>query len=111
MYVITHVLVCFEEIMATQAILVEKTVSITEFRKEPNKYFSGEPIAVLSNNKTAGYVLSPEAFQTMMTMLEKVSPEVRARFRPSKARLDAIAQKGSEILLQATEDDLADFAE
>jgi len=97
--------------MATQAILAEKTVSISDFRKEPSKYFVGEPVAVLSNNKTAGYVLSPEAFQAIMSLLESTSSESKAKFRPSKTRLEAIAQKGAELLSQASEDDLGDFSE
>jgi len=97
--------------MATQSILAEKTVSISDFRKEPSKYFIGEPVAVLSNNKTTGYVLSPEAFQAIMSLLENVSPETKANFRPSKARLEAIAKKGAELLSQASEDDLGDFSE
>lgn len=97
--------------MTTHVILAEKTVSITDFRTEPSKYFAGEPVAILSNNKIAGYVLNPEAFQAMVVLLEKVSPEVRGQFRPSKARLEAISRKGTEILLEATEADLADFIE
>jgi len=97
--------------MATQAILAEKTVSISEFRKEPSKYFTDEPIAILSNNKTAGYVISPEAFQAMVALLENISPETKAKFRPSKARLEAIAQRGAELLSKISDEDLGDFAE
>lgn len=110
-YNIVYEIKCLEGVMATQAILAEKTVSISDFRKEPSKYFTDEPIAVLSNNKTAGYVLSPEAFQAMVSLLENISPETKAKFRPSKARLESIAQKGAEILSQASEADLGDFAE
>ena len=97
--------------MPIQAILAEKTVSISDFRKEPSKYFTDEPIAVLSNNKTAGYVLSPEAFQAMVALLEKSYPELKAQFRPSKARLETIAAKGAELLENATNEDLEDFSE
>jgi len=97
--------------MAIQAILAEKTVSISDFRKEPNKYFTDEPVAVLSNNKAAGYVLSPETFQAMVTLLEKISPETQAKLRPSKVRLDVIAQKAAELLVNTSNDDLSDFVE
>jgi len=97
--------------MVIQAILAEKTVSISDFRKEPNKYFTDEPVAVLSNNKTAGYVLSPETFLAMVTLLEKISPEIQAKFRPSKVRLDVITQRGAELLENVSNDDLSDFVE
>jgi len=98
-------------VMAIQAILAEKTVSISDFRKEPSKYFTDEPIAVLSNNKTAGYVLSPEVFQAMVSLLDNISSENKAKFRPSKARLAIIAKKGAELLIEASDEDLADFTE
>lgn len=97
--------------MSIQAILAEKTVSISDFRKEPSKYFTDEPVAVLSNNKAAGYVLSPEVFQAMVSLLETISTETKAKFRPSKARLEAIAQRGAELLSQASDEDLGDFSE
>lgn len=38
-------------------ILAEKSVNITELRKNPAKYFIDQPVAVLSNNRPAGYLL------------------------------------------------------
>ena len=92
--------------MSTQSILAEKTVSISDFRKEPSKYFTDEPVAVLSNNKTAGYVLGPETFEAMIALIENSSGKVKSKFRPSRLRLEAIAVKGAELLLQASDDDL-----
>jgi hypothetical protein len=42
-------------------ILAEKSVNITELRKNPAKYFIDQPVAVLSNNRPAGYLLSASA--------------------------------------------------
>ncbi|HAZ8183313.1 antitoxin of toxin-antitoxin stability system, partial [Escherichia coli] len=44
-------------------ILAEKSVNITELRKNPAKYFIDQPVAVLSNNRPAGYLLSASAFE------------------------------------------------
>ena len=50
-------------------ILAEKSVNITELRKNPAKYFIDQPVAVLSNNRPAGYLLSASAFEALMDML------------------------------------------
>lgn len=46
-------------------ILAEKSVNITELRKNPAKYFIDQPVAVLSNNRPAGYLLSASAFEAL----------------------------------------------
>ncbi len=47
-------------------ILAEKSVNITELRKNPAKYFIDQPVAVLSNNRPAGYLLSASAFEALV---------------------------------------------
>ena len=88
--------------MPTQAIFAEQTVSITELRKNPSEFFKEEPVAVLSNNKTAGYMLSAELYEQMLQLLNQQSTVVKSRFRPTRTRLDEIAKNCSEALLNAT---------
>ena len=95
--------------MATQHIYAEQTVSITELRKNPSQFFKEEPVAVLSNNKPAGYMLSAELYEQMIKLLESRGGVVPSQFRPSRARLDEIAKKGEDLLLNASDDRLGTF--
>lgn len=97
--------------MSTSPIYAEQTVSITDLRKSPASYFKGEPVAVLSNNRTAGYIVPAEVYQHMVKMIEQAYPEGRSRFRPSRARLDAIVAEGNELLINASPDELGRFSE
>jgi antitoxin YafN len=90
--------------MPTQSIFAEKTVSISELRKKPIDYFIDEPVAVLSNNKTAGYMMSAELYEQMVRLLETTCKT--SQFRPSKARLNQIASNAANKLLSAGDDEL-----
>ncbi|MCP8687737.1 type I toxin-antitoxin system antitoxin YafN [Marinobacterium sedimentorum] len=97
--------------MTTQTILTEKTVSITEMRKNPTQYFTDEPVAVLAHNRPAGYMVSTQLFETFVKALEREQAikGFQANFRPSAARLDGIARTGNELIQAATDEDLGDF--
>jgi len=95
--------------MNIQSILAEKTVSVTELRKKPCDYFLDEPVAVLSNNKTAGYMISAKLYEEMVELIESRSKS--SRFRPSQARLTQIAEHSSASLLAASDEELGDFSE
>ena len=95
--------------MPTQHIYAEQTVSITELRKNPAQFFKEEPVAVLSINKPAGYMVNPELFEQMINLLAANTKTVESQFRPARARLEAIAKKGEELLLNATEEQLDTF--
>lgn len=97
--------------MATNPIYAEQTVSITDLRKSPATYFINEPVAVLSNNRTAGYIVPAEVYQHMVNMIEQAYPEGRSRFRPSRARLDDIIAQGNELVVNASAADLERFSE
>ena len=87
-------------------ILAEHTVSMTELRKNPAQYFTDEPIAVLSNNKPAGYMLSASLFEAMIDLLEKqqANRQFVAKFRPTAEQLKAIALHGQELIGQVTDE-------
>lgn len=99
--------------MSTHTILTDQTVSITELRKNPAQYFREKPVAVLSNNKPAGYMVSAELFEQMMALLEEQESnrEITGHFHPSADRLKTIAEQGNSLLLNATDKQLGDFSE
>jgi antitoxin YafN len=99
--------------MATYTVLTDQTVSITDLRKHPARYFKDTPVVVLSNNKPAGYLLSADLFERLMGLLEQQEEAraVTARFRPSALRLKAIAAKGGRLLQEATDEQLGAFSE
>ncbi len=56
-----------------EQILSEYTVSITELRKAPGdllKQAAGQTVAILSHNKPAGYIVSPDAYRAMLEVME-----------------------------------------
>ncbi len=97
--------------MAIQSVYAEKTVAMSELRKHPADFFDSEPVAVLSHNQTAGYVVGAETFEKMVLLIETLAPEVKGQFRPSAARLQRIAEQGAALLLEASEEELTAFSE
>jgi antitoxin YafN len=94
-------------------ILVEKSVSITELRKNPARYLSGEPVAVLSNNRPAGYMMSPEVFEAIIDALQQreKGKEIAASFQPSAAQLRSIAQRGNALIADANDELMSEFSQ
>ena len=92
--------------MSTSPIYAEQTVSISDLRKSPANYFKSQPVAVLSNHRTVGYIVPAEVYQHMVNMIEQAYPSGRSRFRPSRARLDAIVADGNELVATASVADL-----
>ncbi len=45
------------------------SVSISEFRKSPSRYFLEHPVEVLSRGQPIGYLISTEYFETMLRVL------------------------------------------
>ena len=80
-------------------ILSEYTVSITELRKAPGellKQAAGQTVAILSHNRPAGYIVSPEAYRTMLEVMEdralgKIVEQRKGRMRKAKVvKLDEL---------------------
>lgn len=100
--------------METHAILAEKSVSISALRNNPAQYFGDQPIAVLSHNKPAGYVLGAELFEEMMRLIgdKEAARAFRGRFRPSGAELAEYCKRSAKALEEAEPEDLVeDFGE
>ncbi len=58
-----------------ESIHAGKTVSITEFKKNPQALIDaaeGEPIALLNRNKTAAYIVPPEVYERLLGMAEDI---------------------------------------
>lgn len=102
-----------EHIVSTQTILADETVSISELRKKPQEYFTDHAIAVLSNNRTAGYIIGAEAYETLLMILRQSQQfeTFEGRFRPTAERLREITEKGTKLLEDATEEQLGSFSE
>jgi len=97
--------------MASHAILAEKAVSVSEARKNLSQYFTDEPVAVLSNNKPAGYMLSAELYEKMLRIIEASGAVEQGLFRPAAARLKEISRVSEELLLNADAAKLSEFSE
>ena len=85
--------------MAMETILSDLSVSMTEFKKNPNdtlKESGGQAVAVLSHNNPAFYMVPPERYEAMLEALDDLH-----LVRVVKERLK---QKGRAI--EVTLDDL-----
>lgn len=72
-----------------ESILAKMTTTISEFKKNPTGVTSqaeGKPFAVLKNNKTLFYVLSPERFEELLELEweRETAPEILARAKSQK---------------------------
>ncbi|SFM70236.1 type I toxin-antitoxin system antitoxin YafN [Marinobacter zhejiangensis] len=97
--------------METHAILAEKSVSISALRNNPAQYFGDQPIAVLSHNKPAGYVIGAELFEEMMRLIgdREEARAFRGRFRPSGAELAEYCKSSAAALKDAKPENLEEF--
>lgn len=50
---------------------IEKSVSISDFRKNPSRCFLPGPVEVLSRGRPIGYLIEPELFETMLKALAR----------------------------------------
>ncbi len=50
---------------------IEKSVNISDFRKNPSRYFHHRPVEVLSRGRPIGYLLEPELLETMLEALAR----------------------------------------
>lgn len=95
-------------IRATHTILADKTVSVTELKKSPSQYFTDHPIAVLSNNRTAGYIIGADAYAALVSILSQCqqTETFPGMFRPTAERMREITARGMDLLQNATSEDL-----
>ncbi|MFJ5409556.1 type I toxin-antitoxin system antitoxin YafN [Pectobacterium punjabense] len=91
----------------------EKLININEVNDNPAKYFIDVPVAVLSKNRPAGYMVSAKVFEELIDLLEEKQGRVHtaARFRPTAERLSDIADSGQKLLQKASDKDLTEFTE
>lgn len=99
--------------MATQRILAEEMVSVSEMRKHPTDFFTDHPIAVLNKNQTAGYMVGKELFESMVDLIRQLHPEetFTAKFQPPVTQLKAVTAASAKFLASAKEKELEDFVE
>ncbi len=50
---------------------IEKSVSISDLRKNPSRCFLPGPVEVLLRGRSIGYLLEPELFETMLEALAR----------------------------------------
>lgn len=99
--------------MTTNKILAEETIPVSELRKNPSRYFTDRPIAVMSHNQATGYVVGAELFEKMLAIMEQSQAykSVTAQFCPSANRLQQIMTDSTDFLRNASDEDLGKFSE
>lgn len=98
--------------MSTHQIYAEETISVTSLRSQITRILEKKrPVAILSHNETAGYIVNAEVFARLVEAAERADPSLRAQFRPSADRLRQISENSAEILLGLNEERLAEFDE
>ena len=99
--------------MKKKFVWTRESISISEFRKNPNDYFTGHAIAVTSNNRKIGYAIGADTYEQMLSALSQ--PEqtsfFEGKFRPSAERLQQIARDGAKALEGLTKDDSHKYSE
>ncbi len=95
-------------VRSTYTILADETVSVSDLKKSPSQYFTDHAIAVLSNNRPAGYVIGASAYEALVSMLIQCQQmeTFSGEFRPTANRMREITTKGMELLQNASSDDL-----
>lgn len=81
-----------------EAIFSDITCSISEFKKNPNAVVSKakKPVAVLSHNKTAFYMVQPAIYEAMLEVIadadleEKVIARMGERSKAVEVDIDSI---------------------
>lgn len=92
--------------------LKNRSISLSYVKTQLNTLLINR-LQVLSNNRPAGYLLSASAFEALMDMLaeQEEKKPIKARFRPSAARLEEITRRAEQYLNDMTDDDFNDFKE
>ena len=67
-----------------QSLLTDLTISMSDFKKNPAKVLRDaktQPVAVLSHNKAAFYIVDPELFEALIDEVEdaQLLPMLKAR--------------------------------
>ena len=96
------------DIRATHTILADETVSVSELKKSPSQYFTDHAIAVLSNNRTTGYVIGAEAYEALVSLLSQCQQKetFHGVFRPTADRMREITASGMALLQNASSNDI-----
>lgn len=78
---------------------VNRSVTITEFRRSPSQCFENSPVAVLAYGRTVGYLLDPELFEAIFSNLAEVQDPLtlKRQFGLSDAWLESNTSKVTRL--------------